>query len=72
MLSEVGSKAVCITRGHLGCIFLRGSSYRAYDAYTVEADDATGAGDAFCAALALPGRRSRARSLWISCFTSWK
>lgn len=51
----MGASAVCITRAHNGCSFVRKSTgaYREYEAYETEADDTTGASDAFCAALAL-------------------
>ena len=52
-LGSLGAKRVCITRAHNGCSFLKGRTFREYDAYETEADDTTGASDAFCATLAL-------------------
>lgn len=51
----MGASAVCITRAHNGCSFIRkdAGNYREYEAYETDADDTTGASDAFCSALAL-------------------
>jgi len=52
-LNTLGARAVCITRAQQGCSFLRRGIYREYEAFETEADDTTGASDAFCAALGL-------------------
>jgi ribokinase len=55
LLSSMGASAVCVTRAHNGCCFVRRDTktYREYEAYEADVDDTTGASDAFCAALAL-------------------
>jgi ribokinase len=51
--NEVGVRSVCITRAHQGCVVYRNKRYREYPAYDTEAEDTTGASDAFCAVLAV-------------------
>jgi len=51
VLLERGVKLLVVSRGAAGCTFTNGSETRALPGYAVEVAEATGAGDAFVAAL---------------------
>jgi ribokinase len=55
LVDRLGAAAVCVTRAHHGCLFVRKQpwAFRDYPAFKATSDDTTGASDAFCATLAL-------------------
>lgn len=69
------AKLICITRAHNGCaVFRSGNRYREYEAFETEAEDTTGASDAFCATFALymsSGEETEESILWAQAAGAW-